>query len=70
MTSWSKERWVWAQAHVLARQLRYDREELRTALSHLGLAFLHGGDTFVFDIRQKAGTCWFDRHYTNLMKAQ
>ena len=65
-----KERRTWAQAHIHAQQLRYTRDELRSALSHLGLAFLYGGDTFVFDIRRQTGACWFDRYYAGIMKAQ
>lgn len=63
-----KERRVWAQAHIHAQQLRYTRDELRSALSHLGLAFLYSGDTF--DIRRQTGACWFDRYYADMLKAQ
>jgi hypothetical protein len=65
-----KERRIWAQAHIHAQQLRYTRDELRNALSHLGLAFLYRDDTFVFDIRRRAGACWFDRYYAQTVKAQ
>lgn len=65
-----KERRIWAQAHIHAQQLRYTRDELRNALASLGLAFLYGGDTFVFDIRRQAGACWFDRYYADALRAQ
>ncbi len=71
MSTWlSKERQekaIWHEAHARARRLRSRRDELRDALSHLGLAFLIGEYTLLSDIRQGVGPHWFDTHYDQLL---
>ena len=47
--------------------LRSQRDELRDALSHLGVAFLRDHSKLILDVRRDSGPHWFDQHYSTLL---
>lgn len=60
---------TWREAHrTHYPQLKREQAELREALSHLGLSFLHASNQTILDLRRACGPAWFDKHYNGLLR--
>ena len=61
----ARERRVWRGAFHRLTFLRSDREELREALTHLGLSYYLCVES-IMEVRAACGPHWFDRNYPHL----